>query len=89
MKTIDIYQDSNGATYVSVNGGPNRSLYNMANIMVKPMNNGAVLKLTDESWRQYFDLSDTITSNAVAQGPFTTVPQLVQFLTDLISLNQA
>lgn len=79
-KTIDLSKTVDNVFVLTVAGSPPRSLYNPNDLVVKPVANGAVVKLSAETWRQGFDLDDTITEDGVPQGPFTDSTDLVEYL---------
>lgn len=84
MHTIDI-DKTDGVISVSVDGNPARTLYNPNNLTVKPLENGAILKLTDETWRQHFSMDDTVSQGGGDPvSPFDDVPALVTFINSVI-----
>lgn len=78
-KTID-FTKASGVYTVVVSGGVPRTLYNPNNLLVKPRTNSAVVKISDESWRQTVSMDDTVTEAGVAKSPFADVTALVTYL---------
>ena len=85
-KTIDFSKGASGALIIKVNGGIPRSLSNPNDLIVKPNPEatGAIMKLSDESWRQTVFLTDTVTEATVAKSPFTDLTALVAYLNTYI-----
>lgn len=81
MNTFDLSKAAGGAFSVVVNGNPPRSLYNPNNLVVKPIADGGVVKLTDETWRQTFTMEDVVKEDGVTKSPFADVTALVEYLT--------
>jgi hypothetical protein len=81
MKTIDFSRNSDNQMVVVVNSTPPRTLYNANNLTIKPITNGAVVKLTDETWRQRVFLDDVVTEAGVAKSPFADQTALITYLT--------
>lgn len=81
-KTIDFDKNAAGALIFTVNGGVPRTLQNPNDLEVKPIDNGlgAVVKLTDESFRQRVFLADTVTEAGVQKSPFADQTALVTYL---------
>jgi len=81
MKTIDFSRNADNEIAVNVNSGVPRTLYNATNLTIKPLATGAIVKLTDETWRQEISLTDTVTEAGVQKSPFANVGALVTYLT--------
>lgn len=82
VKTIDFVRLGDNSMTISVNGGVPRSLYNPNNLLVKPTGDGlgAIVKISDETWRQRVELTDTVTEATVAKSPFANQAELVAYL---------
>lgn len=78
-KTVALVRLTDSAITISINGSVPRSMDNPNNLIVKPTSdgNGAIVKISDESWRQYIDLTDTVTEGGVTKSPFGSQAALV------------
>lgn len=81
VKTIDITQDTDKQIAITVNGVLSHTLYNANNLTIKNIGStGAVVKLTDETWRQRFFLDDVVTEGGVQKSPFANQAALTTYL---------
>lgn len=83
-RTINFIKGTDGDISVAIDGGTPRDLFNPTNLTVKPTEDGTVIKLTDETWRQTVLLEDTVQDDGAEQGPFTTVDDLTNYLIGFI-----
>lgn len=81
MNTFDLSKAPGGAFSITVNDNPPRSIYNPENLIVKPIADAAVVKLTDETWRQTFSMDDIVKEDGVTKSPFADVTALAEYLT--------
>lgn len=78
--SIDISSDANGKVIVIVNSNAPKTISKPQNIVIKPLTNGAVIKLSDETFRQRIFLEDTVYTGGIQMSPFTDVTALVNYL---------
>lgn len=80
-KTVDLTRTADNSISIVINSQAPKTLYNPNNLIIKPLVAGAIVKISDESWRQEFSLTDTVTEAGVAKSPFANVTALVAYLT--------